>query len=77
MKNRTDSKRKPPASVVSAPPEDVMTLEEAAEFLRCHPVTIKRNADALHIPHRRIGTLWRFSRVELEAWLRQQDSAAA
>ena len=27
---------------------DVMTLEEAAEFLRCHPRTVKRNADALH-----------------------------
>jgi len=66
-------KRKP----VSAMETDVLTIEEAAELLRCHPVTIKRNADALHIPYKRLGTLWRFSRSELEAWMRQQDTAAA
>ena len=67
-------KQPQPASAVST---DVLTIEEAAELLRCHPVTIKRNADVLHIPYRRLGTLWRFSRSELEAWMRTQDSAAA
>jgi excisionase family DNA binding protein len=62
---------------VSAVPTDVLTIEEAAELLRCHPVTIRRNADALHIPYKRLGSLWRFSRIELEAWMRQQNSAAA
>jgi excisionase family DNA binding protein len=62
---------------VSVVPIDTLTIEEAAEILRCHPVTIKRNADVLHIPYRRLGTLWRFSRSELEAWMRTQDSAAA
>jgi excisionase family DNA binding protein len=66
-------KRRP----VSAVPTDVLTIEEAAELLRCHPITIKRNADTLHITYRRLGSLWRFSRSELEAWLREQDSAAA
>jgi len=69
----TAPKPKPP---VSAVPTDVLTIEEAAELLRCHPITIKRNADALGIPYRRLGSLWRFSRTELEAWMRKQDSAA-
>jgi hypothetical protein len=43
----TSPKRKP---VMSATPadSDVLAVEEAAEFLRCHPRTVKRNADALH-----------------------------
>jgi excisionase family DNA binding protein len=62
---------------VHAAPEDVLTLQEAAALLRCHPITIKRNARCLRIPHRRLGSLWRFSRIELEAWMRQEDTAAA
>jgi PTS system nitrogen regulatory IIA component len=71
-------KHQPRKPVVSAASDsDVMTLEEAAAFLRCHPRTLVRKADALHISHRRIGTLWRFSRSELEAWMRKQESEAA
>jgi excisionase family DNA binding protein len=68
-------KRKPVVSAV--PNSDVMTLEEAAVFLRCHPKTIMRKADALHIPYKRLGTLWRFSRVKLEAWMRDNENRAA
>lgn len=74
MSALTKHSRKP---VVSATPEDVMTLEEAATFLRVHRITIVRNADSLHIPYKRLGSLWGFSRIELEAWMREQDSAAA
>ena len=76
MTNTTKRKppRKPPVSVTS---EDVMTLAEAAAFLKVHPRTIIRKADALHIPHRRLGSLWRFSRAELEAWLRDSEGKVA
>jgi excisionase family DNA binding protein len=53
-------------------PSDVLTLEEAAQLLRCHPRTVKRNADALNIPYRRLGSLWRFSRVKLDEWMRKE-----
>lgn len=46
MSTPTKRSRKPVTSTQSD--SDVMTLEEAAEFLRCHPRTVKRNADALH-----------------------------
>ena len=70
---------KPSRKRVSAVPadSDVMTLEEAAELLRCHPITIKRNADAWSIPYRRLGTLWRFSRAKLESWMRDNEGKAA
>jgi len=73
-KRKPKPKRKPPVSVTS---EDIMTLEEAAVFLRCHPKTIMRKADTLHIPYKRLGTLWRFSRVKLEAWIRDNEDRAA
>lgn len=31
---------------------DVVTLQEAAEFSKCNPATIKRRADPLHIPYK-------------------------
>jgi excisionase family DNA binding protein len=50
---------------------DVMTLMDAATFLKCCPTTIKRRAKILHIPHKRLGSLWRFYRPDLEAWMRE------
>ena len=48
-----------------------LTVDEAAEFLKCGPKTVRRLARLRSIPHRKIdrkGTL-RFSRAALEAWL--------
>ncbi len=65
-------------SIITMPTDqDVMTLEEAAEFFKCNPATLKRRADALHIPYRRLGSLWRFSRMALEAWMADADNAKA
>jgi hypothetical protein len=44
----TSSKRKPASAVQT----DVLTIEEAAELHRCHPIAIKNNANVLHIPFR-------------------------
>jgi excisionase family DNA binding protein len=57
--------------------DDVLTLEQAARYLKCHPVTLKRRAKILHIPHKRLGSLWRFYRPNLEAWLRDDGELAA
>ena len=57
--------------------QDVMTLKEAAEFFKCNPATLKRRADTLHIPYKRLGSLWRFSRKALEAWMADADNDKA
>ena len=44
------SKRKPVSTTLRD--SDVLTIGVAAELLRCHTVTIKRNADVLPIPFR-------------------------
>lgn len=56
---------------------DVLTLNEAAVLLRVHPVTLRKRAAAWGVPHRRLGSEWRFSRKVLTAWIQQRDEHAA
>jgi len=71
-------RRKPGGSIIMMSADrDVMTLQEAAEFFQCNPATIKRRADPLHIPYKRMGSLWRFSRKALEAWMADADNDKA
>lgn len=48
---------------------DVLTVKEAAEFLRCSPDTVKRRARAGELPASKIGRAWRFRRADLDRWL--------
>jgi excisionase family DNA binding protein len=56
--------------------KEVLTAEEAAEFLGFNPVTIRLKARAGEIPGRKIGKEWRFSRRRLLEWL-EEDSRTA
>ena len=47
----------------------VLTLNEAAGFLRIGPDELERLAAQNKVPGRRIGTRWRFNRTALLAWL--------
>jgi len=49
--------------------QEVLTLEEAANFLRCSPDTVKRRARAGEVPASKIGRAWRFRRADLDQWL--------
>lgn len=51
----------------------VLTLAEAAEFLRLSPSTISRLAETEGLPGRKIGDEWRFLREALEDWLRRKN----
>ncbi len=50
---------------------DVMTLDEAAAYLRVHPRTLRMKASEGKIPGAKIGRVWRFHRQQLETWLLQ------
>jgi excisionase family DNA binding protein len=54
---------------------DVLTLAEAAALLRVHPVTLRKRAAAWGVPHRRLGSEWRFSREVLTAWVQRREAA--
>ena len=49
--------------------DDVMTLPQAADFLRIGGATLRRAALAKTVPATRTGLRWRFSRVALQTWL--------
>ena len=55
-------------------PSEVLTLEEAAAYLRLPPEAIAREAAQGHIPGRRIEDAWRFLKVAIDDWLRSHDS---
>lgn len=48
--------------------EPVWNCDEAARFLRIHPVTAKRFAREGILPAFRIGNRWRFRPSELDEW---------
>ncbi len=52
-------------------PQDVMTAEQAADYLQTSVYTVKRRARDGTIPAAKIGREWRFLRSELEDWLAQ------
>jgi excisionase family DNA binding protein len=53
--------------------ETVLNIKEAADFLRCHPRTLQKMAIRREIPAKKVGSLWRFSRQRLQAWMQAED----
>ena len=53
---------------------DILTLEEAAAYLRLPAETIARQAENGQIPGRRIEDNWRFLKAAIDDWLRSPDS---
>lgn len=48
---------------------DVMTAEQAAEFLQTSRDTLLRKARRGELPAAKLGREWRFSRTKLDAWI--------
>jgi excisionase family DNA binding protein len=52
----------------------IMTLEEAAEFLRVHPSTIYRLLKTHSIPAFKMGSDWRFNQESIQRWVKERES---
>lgn len=52
--------------------KEVLNTEEAAEFLGLKPFTIREYAKRGTIPAKKLGKQWRFVKVDLLAWLREE-----
>jgi excisionase family DNA binding protein len=50
----------------------LMTIEEAADYLRFHASTVYRLARQGAIPAVKVGKQWRIHRPTLEEWVRSQ-----
>jgi excisionase family DNA binding protein len=53
----------------AAASDDVLTLAEAAAYLRVSPEEVVRLVGPSGLPGRRIGDQWRFLKSALQAWL--------
>ncbi|TAN51298.1 MAG: DNA-binding protein [Methylococcaceae bacterium] len=49
-----------------------LTVEQAAEYLHLHPVTVCDKARAGDLPAAKVGKRWLFLQVDLDEWLRSQ-----
>jgi excisionase family DNA binding protein len=52
---------------------DILTILEVATFLKVAQRTVYRLAAAKKIPAFKVGGVWRFSRAEIENWIKQQS----
>lgn len=52
---------------------EILTLDEVATYLKAGKRTIYRLAAARKIPAFKVGGTWRFSRAEINGWIRQQS----
>lgn len=54
---------------------EVLTLPEVAVYLKVTERTIYRLAGSKRIPAFKVGGVWRFSRVEIDNWIKLQSSS--
>jgi len=52
----------------------ITTIGEVAEYLKVTKRTIYRLAGAKQIPAFKVGGSWRFSRIDIDYWIREQSS---
>lgn len=64
------------AKTMSSSPADnaIMTIGEVADYLKVTDRTIYRLAGAKQIPAFKVGGSWRFSKSDIEAWIRDQNA---
>ena len=54
--------------------DTVMTVDEVAEYLSLHPLTVRVLARAGKIPAFKIGKQWRVKRELLARWIEEQSA---
>ena len=58
-------------------PDPIMTVEEIAEYLSLHPLTVRRLARDGEIPAFKVGRQWRVKRALLDKWIADQTAQNA
>jgi excisionase family DNA binding protein len=59
------------------PDSDILTILEVANYLKVAERTVYRLAAAKKIPAFKVGGAWRFSRAEIDQWIKSQSSLVA
>lgn len=58
---------------ISTPEGEILTIKQVAEFLKVTDRTIYKLAAAKKIPAFKVGGTWRFSRADIDTWIKQQS----
>ena len=58
---------------MTVPKSDILTLAEVAAYLKVAERTMYRLTAAGKIPAFKVGGTWRFSRVDIDAWIKKQS----
>ncbi len=62
-------------SMASSPgTSGIMTIGEVAAYLKVTERTIYRLAAAKKIPAFKVGGSWRFSKIDIDAWIKEQST---
>ena len=66
------------AQTMPSSPADnaIMTIGEVADYLKVTERTIYRLAGAKQIPAFKVGGSWRFSKADIDGWIKQQSAIA-
>jgi excisionase family DNA binding protein len=56
------------------PHGDILTLDEVAAYLKAGKRTIYRLVASGELPAFKLGGTWRFSRSDIEKWIKQQSA---
>jgi len=59
----------PPASTANGPVAEVLTLADAAEYLRLSESEVLRLVHEQGLPARQVGSEWRFFKAAIQHWL--------
>lgn len=54
---------------------EILTIKQVADYLKVTDRTIYRLAAAKKIPAFKVGGTWRFSRADIDSWIKQQSMA--
>jgi len=58
---------------MTRPNSDILTITEVAEYLKVAERTLYRLAAAKKIPAFKVGGTWRFSREDIDSWIKRQS----
>ena len=59
---------------MAKPKSDILTITEVAEYLKVAERTLYRLAAAKKVPAFKVGGTWRFSRADIDQWIKRQTS---
>ncbi|CAJ2865469.1 MULTISPECIES: helix-turn-helix domain-containing protein [Burkholderia] len=58
-------------------PDEILTIDEVATFLKAGKRTVYRLASAGEIPAFKLGGTWRFRRADLDRWISERIGESA